>query len=260
MDKSKFLVVSNYGKNVDQKKELTSNLFEPVINLQNVNLQQLLTNLQDNLDKKPSWFIFRRRNENEKIRIESEKIGLIIESIELIKKANKSFVELQADQIFAPDLLNFLIEERTLDFKHSIQLKIHEHQDKLHQIEMGAKKREMENLDAMLNLLEKKTKMKLLNASIEEQTEYVNMLREMRIKTKKMSTGAALAVIHEIVNRHKLNVDGSIFKDFDTEETYKELRVKLINEEVKQAESKSKSGKAQADFDEFNTNKKMGKL
>ncbi|MBX7047318.1 MAG: hypothetical protein K1X86_15920 [Ignavibacteria bacterium] len=238
---------------IEKSKEIT-------IDILNMDLQQMLVNLKNNVNKKPSWTIFLRGRENVKIGLTNEKIELLIEQISKIRRMGREFLELQADAICSKELLGLLAEDKLTEFKLGVALKLEEHKSKIHTLKVTRKKEKLELINIQLEHAHKKAQIDFLNAQTEEQKQHARIAEMIVGKVAKMSDGAKLSLYHDLTNRNKQTANTAPEKDYDLNEHFKEFRIKLFDEEVHQKKAETKSKKAEADLDKYNADRKMGKI
>lgn len=233
---------------------------ETTIDTLDINLKQLLVNLKNNINKKPSWTIFLRVRENVKIGLTNDKIELLIEQISKIRRMGREFLELQADAICSKELLDLLVEDKINEFKFGVILKLEEHKSKVHTHQISRKKEKLEVIGIELDHAYKQAQIDLLKAETKEQIQDSRFIEVMIEQIKKMSDGAKLSLWHDFMNRKKQTINTSPERDFDMNEFFKDYRKQIFGEEVIQKKAETKTKKAEAEFNKYNADKKMGKL
>lgn len=263
MDKNKFTVVPKYEKPpdfIEKLKKLNDSLpvSEVNVSLDKVSLEQLLSNLKTNLDKKPSWFIFMRHRENEKIRIESEKVELLYQQMNSLRKTGREFLELKADAIFSSELLRLLVEDRRLEFINQMELKIKQHEGEIHKLDIDKRRRENEILVLELERAKLRAEIDLLNAKTDQEKEIANLLKAMVVQVNDdMSNAAVVSLFHDLMNRYKTVVSNTENRDFEFDEFLREFRKKMMNENLKQTKAETKIHNSKANLEEYKTKNKM---
>lgn len=233
---------------------------DTIIDTLDINLKQLLLNLKNNINKKPSWAIFLRVRENVKIQLTNDKIELLIEQINKIRRMGREFLELKADAICSEELLKLLAEDKITEYKLGVELKLEGYRSEIHTLKVTREKEDLEILGIKLEQAYRKAEINLLEAKTKEQIQNARFVETMVDQIRKMSDGAKLSLWHDFMNKNKNLINSLPEQDFDMNEFFKDYRKQIFNEEVIQKKAESKTKKAEADFNKYNADKKMGKL
>lgn len=257
---SSSLQKKEYGSLAYSTLEGNNSLDEEIFNLSELNLVSLTKSLSKSVNKGLKLFHFTQRRENERITLKIEHIRLLQRALQEMKKLGKEIMEIQADNYLTPEIIKGLIDNKRIDIKQAIELKIERHKTNLNSERLKREKEELEILDRKADLALKQAKVALLNARTAEQLQMAELMKQAAEDFKSLPTGAKLSIFHDYMNKHKNYPDTGETKDYDFEEFLKGYKKNIFNETLKQEQAKTKSNEAQADFDKFKTDKKTGKV
>lgn len=202
---------------------------DDVINLQDLNLQQFVKNLKIHVDSRPSWMLWLRKRNNEKIRIENVKIDLLIQNVEKLIRLGREVSNLQAEAILSGEILNYLVLSKQKEFETAIEVQVKKHLEAIHAIDHKIK---MQGLEA-------EEKSVTIN-KIKEEIEMNKMFRE---EVKGLPPKEKAFVLGQWVNR---------FKDIEEDKDYfdKDHETQMQSQKLEQEEDKTDSLKVDKNFKE----------
>lgn len=245
---------------VNTQKEAPSDLEESTFDLSELNLSSLVTGLSKSVRKKIKIFHFLQKRENERITLKIEHIKVLQTALQETRSLGKEIMELRADHFLTSEAIQNLIENKRIDFKHQIELKIEEHKTNLAIERNKREKEELEILDKKADLALKHANIALINAKTNEQTQMAALMKNAAEDYKNLPTGAKLSIFHDYINRYKNSTEASELEDYDFEDFLKVFKKDFFSESLKQEQAKTISQQAQADFDRHKTDKKTGKI
>lgn len=165
MDKDKFKVVPVYGTVPNPLRYETQVQEENTVDLATVNLQQCVLNLKKHLDKKPSMFLFLRRRNNEKIKLETEKVHLLIEHIQSLVLLGRNVSDLRAESILSGEVLRNLIEGKRIEFEHALNVQLENNLKEINAIHVDIKLDNLEVINKEIEIELKRAEVRSMDAS-----------------------------------------------------------------------------------------------
>jgi len=165
----------------------------PTFNLSGLNLLELSNELKNSLNNSSSSFIWIRKRENEKLKLQKEKIQIILDSIRNLTLTQKELINFQAETFLSNEMLSAIIANNRLAIKEQLELNKKQYlishknlDDELLKIDHSKKAREILLEAGELDNLRKKAEIDLLNAkTAEAQTKadlFVYVLKNLDFK------------------------------------------------------------------------------
>lgn len=140
---------------------------DQVFDLTEFSIQQLLTNLQKGIKEKPSWFIFMRTREHEKIKLNTEQIRLLVDQLGQLRIAHAASMRMKADVILIKETIQHLVDLDRLKFQHAIAEELEGHKTKVHEQKYQRKTKDLVVKKKLAQVKNKEAKTKI-NESISE--------------------------------------------------------------------------------------------
>lgn len=165
MDKDKFKVVPVYGTVPNPLRYETQVTESNTLDLASVNLQQCVVNLKKHLDKKPSMFLFLRRRNNEKIKLETENVNLLIEHIQSLVQLGRNVSNLRAEAILSGEVLRNLIDGKRIEFEHALNVQLENNLREINAIHVDVKLNNLEVMNKEIEIELKRAEIRSMDAS-----------------------------------------------------------------------------------------------
>jgi hypothetical protein len=222
----------------------------PTFNLSGLNLLDLTKELQNSLNSSSSSFIFMRERANKKLKLQKDKIGLILQTIEELSLTQRELVNFQADAFLSNKLLEQIIAGKQEEIRNIAEIKKKEFllkhkvlDDEIVKIDHSKEARETALEAAKLANLKTKTEIMILTANSKESKAKAELIMYVlkELDLKNMPQTLQTYLITSIVNPQ-----GSQYQDFDMQERLK----KYIE---KEADAKSRHSLAVASQAEHQT-------
>lgn len=199
---------------------------EDVIDLNSLNLSQLVGNLKEHINKKPSMFLWLRRRNNEKIQLESEKIDLLSDNILRLVNLGREVSNLHAEAVLSAEILENLVSGKRLEFEHNLDIQVKKHLLEVHDLDHKMKLKDLEA--------------KAKEVDIEKILEEIATAKMIREEISNLPPKEKAYVLGKLINKNK-----------DTDETDyfdKDHKDRMQAEKLEQEEDKTDSLKVDKDF------------
>lgn len=214
----------------------------PTFDLTKLNLLQLCQELEKNLQKPSSSFIWLRNRQNEKLRLERNKIDLILNSIRDLTLTQKELMQFQSETFLSNETLSAIIANKREVIKEQLELTkkklLIEHaqyDDDLLKIDDDKKIRQQKVRAAELANLRTQGEINQLEASTTESKARADfimfILNNIDVeKLQKMPDTLWTYLISSIANPH-----GTQYQDFDIQQQLKPFLLKDADAKSRQS-------------------------
>lgn len=211
----------------------------PTFNLSNLNLLELSNELKNSLNNTSSSFIWIRKRENEKLKLQKEKITLILDAIQKLTLTQKELINFQSETFLSNEMLDAVIasKKHTINNLAEVQRKeyliIHKNlDDELSKIDHSKKAREILIESAELENLKKKAEINLMTSKTDEAKAKAQLIMYVvkELDLKNMPQTLQTYLISSIVNPQ-----GGQYQDFDMQEQLKQFVVKEADAKSRQS-------------------------
>jgi hypothetical protein len=165
LDKDKFKVVPVYGTVPNPLRQETQLQEANTFDLATLNLQQCVVNLKRHVDTKPSRFLFLRRRNNEKIKLETTKVNLLIEHIQSLIQLGRHVSDLKAEAILSGEVLRNLIDGKRIEFEHSLNIQLENNLREINAIHVDIKLNNLEVMTKEIEIELKRAEIRAMDAS-----------------------------------------------------------------------------------------------
>ena len=141
----------------------------PIVINNDLTMRQLLVNLQEQINKKPSRFKFFIEWEKKKVDAQTEVIQAMVRNIESLRDLNYGYLDLKADHYFSEQTLQMLIDNKQdlITQKMNNELSKHKVVESNYRLEIETNNQKILSLE--LDNAEKQAQINLMNANTEEQ-------------------------------------------------------------------------------------------
>jgi hypothetical protein len=240
-------LIESGQENLEVYKEETFGDAE-VFDLEELNLQQLVKNIKKSVNKRPSMFLFLRNRENKKIRLETEKINILVSNISSLKGLGKEMLDLKADAILTNETLSYLIADKKREFEHEFERKVEEHYTFKHLEKNKRIKSDLENDKVRAEIEE-------IKARTMEQKERAKYLRRARKSIDTLPAPMRTYLLAQMFGKHPEQD-----KNFEMEENIANYMRDKYNAEIKTLNAESDIKDSESEFKKWLNDRKMGRI
>ena len=228
-----------------------SSLNIPTFDLMRLNMLELSRQLEATLNKKPSFFIFLRERHNQKLRIEGEKISLILGLINGLRLTQQELTQYQADTFLSQTTLEYVINNRLDDAKREMEMKAKIHDDEKSKIDDAKAARQIQLEAAKIANLKAQAEVNLMHAQTQSEKAKADLIKFVveNIDLKNMPPILQTFVIQSIINPHGNGSVGDLELQTELREFVKreaDAKARILNAQAKQGESQADIGRATA--------------
>lgn len=254
-DKAGLVPKDRYGRESNNAPKSNDNydasLNIPTFDLMRLNMLELSRQLEATLNKKPSFFIFLRERHNEKLRIEREKITIILDLIRGLRLTQQELSEYQADIFLSPTTLEAIISNRLADAKRDMEMKATIHDDELSKIKDSNRARKIQLEAAEIANLRARAEINHMHAQTQAEQAKADLIKYVveNIDLKNMPQILQTFVIQSIINPGGSSSFGDLELQTELREFVKkeaDAKARLLNAQASQSQSQADISRATA--------------